>query len=1377
MRSLALIFLSISVISIIWFSPDYKETRSVKVGSNDNQVEREQEVIAHIHRKKQTPLTKFKFDNPNAYVDYHWGIRTRKSEAVPGYTVGNNSLQLRRAKNTKYYKNYESARTAALEWTERGPANVPGRTRAILVMPDDPEKDTWFAGGVGGGIWKTEDGGTSWVLKTPDIPSLAITWLATSSSNPEILYAATGEANGGGRGLIGNGVLKSIDGGENWEVLSSSLDRKEFAFINRIIVDQQDPDNVLICTTQGEWDRSFRSEIYKSTDGGLTWHNKYDSDSWLTQLIAHPDNFNTIYAAKWADGVLKSIDGGETWTKSSFGISKVFGRLEIAIAPSDSSRLYAAAQGNISGSGADLYVSFDGAETWSIVDQKYDDQVVEFFRGQGDYDNTIAVNPYDADEVYYGGVNLWKTNLKEGTETTQVAAISVGLARDTLTFWNFVNFNAEYFNGRLEKGGNLSNDEFVDVEIRTGPGLSQLAHRFTVEKNGSGVPDSGYYYQDYVEIPLEVWDINNNRQLMVSFRDQQEDGIFNLITQNISQGEEENHSREYVYVHLVEYASDADPDIAQRGGENIGHQFKQMYFFWPVLRDGYSWDPDNLLQDTISIDFDIVDLTKRFGELVPVSDAYGDYQENLNPAYNLNNNGFAFHPDHHNLIMIPVDKANETFRILNSNDGGVYISNTSGNPGIFNGNWTSVGRGFNTGQFYSAVKKPGAEVYLGGMQDNGSWKSPDNIVPGPDTDYESVWGGDGFDVLWNYLKPSSYIVSVYNNRFYRTENNGRTWANADIGINGVKPFFSKLASSNNTPDHIYTVSSLGVYYSRDFGKKWTLTSIDDGWGFSNFIDIKVSIANPQIIWAGSGMDDDLSVHVSTDGGVSFTKTTNFTEAELGFLSGMATHPQQDSVAYILFSFSKGPKVLRTRDLGASWEDISGFNGGSVSSNGFPDVAVYSLLVRPDDTNILWAGTEIGIFESVDDGETWHYLDNEMGAAAVWDMTVMDDKVVIATHGRGIFTATLPEQVEVILNPTVEGYGTSLSGDLNIVLGLRSDYDSTIVSINGMANKIDKVSAGNLTVQFAGLPVEDSLGISVTSYRNGKAYIAPNFHTSIFNVNEPVREYLEDFNDGSNDFFGERFLITKFTGFDDLAIHTQHPYEEGVNYPGESIDYLYQLKTPIIVADDNAIVQFEDIALVEPGEIGARYLSEDFYDYVVVEGSKDGIQWESLINGYDARKNTNWLNAYNQSKDGDKSMFVTQSIDLLQTFSPSDTIFIRFKLYSDPLTIGWGWAIDNLAIQQKITGLEDASGSLGFNVYPNPVGPDRILKVQFSINQKSPINLRLMDIHGQIIYNLELEAPVKGVNRAQIDLSNVSKGVYILSLQTREAQIERKIVLQ
>ncbi|MCK5705603.1 MAG: hypothetical protein KAI29_30850, partial [Cyclobacteriaceae bacterium] len=438
--------------------------------------------------------------------------------------------------------------------------------------------------------------------------------------------------------------------------------------------------------------------------------------------------------------------------------------------------------------------------------------------------------------------------------------ITFEVSNDTLSFWDFVNFGADFHNGKLELGANVEGSEIVDVEVRSGPGKHQLAHRFTVGKQGSGVPDDEYVYNDYVDIPFEVWDMTNDRQLMVSFRDQQEDSVYNLIHVNTEDENTENHSREYFYIHSVAYDIIPNSIIAQTSGDNIGHQYKLLYFYWPVLRAGYSWDEENLQTDTITIDYDLVPVKERSGTMTPVSDAYADFLD-LNPAYDDQGDLFDFHPDHHNLVMIPVNSADSTFVILNSNDGGVYISDPDTIPGTTDGSWNFAGNGYNTGQFYSAAKKPGEHQYMGGLQDNGTWRSPSSEDATFTTDYESLFGGDGFDVLWNYENPAKLLISLYQNRFLRSENNGETWFDSSIGISGVSPFFSKLASSNSKSNTVFTVSSDGVFKSDNFGERWILSPITEKWGFSNFIDIKVSLSNHDIIWAGSGMNNDLSMHV------------------------------------------------------------------------------------------------------------------------------------------------------------------------------------------------------------------------------------------------------------------------------------------------------------------------------------------------------------------------------------------------------------------------------------------------------------------------------------------------------------------------------------
>ena len=151
--------------------------------------------------------------------------------------------------------------------------------------------------------------------------------------------------------------------------------------------------------------------------------------------------------------------------------------------------------------------------------------------------------------------------------------------------------------------------------------------------------------------------------------------------------------------------------------------------------------------------------------------------------------------------------------------------------------------------------------------------------------------------------------------------------------------------------------------------------------------------------------------MSKNGGLTFDPVGWSSVAPSGIISGLATHPDEAGTAYVLYSVSGSPKVLRTTDYGETWEDLSGFEGpGDTSTNGFPNVAVYDLLVIPHSPNILWAGTEIGIFHSQDHGETWQYSDNGFPALSVWQFALVDGQIVVATHGRGIWTVDADEVV-------------------------------------------------------------------------------------------------------------------------------------------------------------------------------------------------------------------------------------------------------------------------------------------------------------------------------------------------------------------------------
>lgn len=188
-------------------------------------------------------------------------------------------------------------------------------------------------------------------------------------------------------------------------------------------------------------------------------------------------------------------------------------------------------------------------------------------------------------------------------------------------------------------------------------------------------------------------------------------------------------------------------------------------------------------------------------------------------------------------------------------------------------------------------------------------------------------------------------------------------------------------------------------------------------------------------------------------------------------------------------------------------------------------------------------------------------------------------------------------------------------------------------------------------------------------------------------------YFNDFNSATADFFGDtQFSVTTPSGFSNGAIHTVHPYPAGTGSDFTS-NFIYQLRIPIRLNTTDATLKFDEIVLVEPGESGSVFGDEDFWDYVVVEGSKDGgASWKPLADGYDSRDQSVWLTRFNSSADsnnppnssavGDPTLYRTRTINMLANgnFAANDEVVIRFRLFTDQLVVGWGWAIDNLKIQ-------------------------------------------------------------------------------------------------
>ncbi len=952
-------------------------------------------------------------DQPDEFAKYHNEIRTKHGQQGPAYKSNYRLRALEEARSLA--KGKLQARTQAVNWVSRGPGNVPGRTRGLIVDASDPTGDTWFAGTAGGGVWKTTNAGTEWINKTPDLPNLAVTTLAQAESNPSVIYAGTGEGFFNSGSIDGNGLFKSIDGGETWTQLTATTTIVGLENVNRIIVDPANENIVLAC---GNGFPPFTSGIYKSVDGGANWTMVYEGRTRVQHLITDPNDFQIQYAAVRGEAglgtVVKSVDGGDTWSNSSSGLVAE-GRIELAIAPTNSSRIFAAVEGSITdpaNGGSDIFISDDAGASWALMLEENNGANPNWLGQQGWYDNAIMVHPFNDDFVYVGGIDVHRIEVKTGSSEGQPRILGV-TETDTESFIAWVNWGGTYLDGGFDSGEawfseggftghpqSLSAGDMASVEIRFGPGKKQMAHRFTVSTTsgangdgGAGVPPEEYAYQDYVEVPFEVWDVTNNRQLMVSFRDQERDGAYDLNPRDDVGDPQLLTAREYIFVNAVAYSSTTpDNNIAQ----SAGHSYKNIYAGWPILAEDGTWDPENLPESQITANYGAIQ--QRFKATTQLTNSNGSLNSNL-------------HPDQHNLL--PIITGANTFKILSANDGGVHITNSADNPGLTDADWTMVGRTMVTGQFYGVDKRPGISQYFGGLQDNGSQLSsgePTNL-----SSYSLKIGGDGFDAVWHYTNELLVLGSNQFNGIQRSTDGGFAFGSSiqglsDRGSNGNAPFITKLANSKKNPDVVYTVGASGVWRSNNFGEEWFLSEINNNWiagdNISSSHDVEISEANRFIVWAGGGMTDDRSIFVSRNGGINFNPVPNSTIATFGGISGLATHPVNDQIAYVLFSIAETPKILRTTDLGQTWEDISGFGTGTSSSNGFPDVAVHSLLVLPHEPTTIWAGTEIGIVESTDDGATWHFLDSNLPAVSVWEIKAVDNQIVVATHGRGIWSAEI-----------------------------------------------------------------------------------------------------------------------------------------------------------------------------------------------------------------------------------------------------------------------------------------------------------------------------------------------------------------------------------
>jgi photosystem II stability/assembly factor-like uncharacterized protein len=292
---------------------------------------------------------------------------------------------------------------SGMKWRSIGPALMSGRIADIEIVPSDPA--TWYVGVGSGGVWKTENAGTTWTPLFDGQDVYAIGEVALSPHSEDVIYVGTGENHAGRHISFGNGVYRSKDGGQSWE----HLGLEESEHISKIIVHPENPD-VLYVASQGPlWSGGGERGFYRSEDGGETWENTLSAGPFtgVTDLVMDPRDPDRLYAATWQhhrtvanyvgtgpeSGIHLSEDGGKTWTELSKGLPEGnMGKIGLAISPQNPDRLYAAIELDRREGG--VFMSEDRGASWT----KQSDAVSG---GTGPhYYQELYANPHKEGQIY-----------------------------------------------------------------------------------------------------------------------------------------------------------------------------------------------------------------------------------------------------------------------------------------------------------------------------------------------------------------------------------------------------------------------------------------------------------------------------------------------------------------------------------------------------------------------------------------------------------------------------------------------------------------------------------------------------------------------------------------------------------------------------------------------------------------------------------------------------------------------------------------------------------------------------------------------------------------------------------------------------------------
>ena len=286
-----------------------------------------------------------------------------------------------------------------LNWTNGNSGYSPGNGRINAIAVDPNNASVVYIGSPSGGVWKSNDGGATWNTTFDYMPRIGVSTIAIDKNNSNIVYIGTGDRDAGD--CDGVGILKSTDAGATWNTTGMTTSSTGSA-VCRMLINPLNSKSLIAACFNGVW---------KSVNAGVTWTKWTGSSAFFYDIEFKPGDTTIVYATT-ASIFYKSTDGGKTFTKITSTLPTGSSRYEIAVAPSNATYVYLVVA-NSSNTFGGLYRSIDSganftaqSTTPNIFDYTTDGSGTD---GQGWYDLSIVVNPTNAEEIYVGSINQWKS--------------------------------------------------------------------------------------------------------------------------------------------------------------------------------------------------------------------------------------------------------------------------------------------------------------------------------------------------------------------------------------------------------------------------------------------------------------------------------------------------------------------------------------------------------------------------------------------------------------------------------------------------------------------------------------------------------------------------------------------------------------------------------------------------------------------------------------------------------------------------------------------------------------------------------------------------------------------------------------------------------